>query len=247
MRTSTYVIRMGSLIVAGLVIAVVGASSQSTMVVFQGLPHTGIGGAVLRLDRALDALNVTTFDPAGQDGVATALRDATSWASRLEASGDAALALDLSWHAIADSRRIASASMRRVGTMLELSARFTGATTPTYSASVYANGRLVGALGGLPPTAHVVVPESFCRVPEFAAILNCRLVSRFHNTPNGCGYGFLGRETVSFRLPNGTVVAGNELRLEEEVAVPGQYAYMTFNAMVMQSNADLTVLSENVR
>jgi hypothetical protein len=192
MRTSTHVIRIGSLIVAGVVVAVAGASSQSTAVVFQGLTHSVVGSAVLRIDRVRDALDVTTFDPSGEDGVLVALREATSWAARLEASGDATLPLNLSWHAIADSRRIASASMRRVGQTLELSAAFTGATTPTYTASVYANGRLVGALGGLPPTALVIVPESFCRVPEFAAVLNCRMVSRFHNTPNGCAYDFVG-------------------------------------------------------
>lgn len=42
-------------------------------------------------------------------------------------------------------------------------------------------------------------------------------------------------------------MTGNELRLVEEVAVAGHYPYLTFDAMVMQSNADLTVLSESVR
>ena len=247
MRTSTHVIRIGSLIVAGVVIAVAGASSQSPAVVFRGLTHSAVGGAVLRVDNVRDALDVSTFDPSGEDGVRVALREATSWAARLEATGAAALPLNLSWHAIADSRRIASASMRRVGKTLELSAAFTGATTPTYTASVYNNGRMVGALGGIPPTAHVVVPESFCSVPEFVAILNCRLVSRFHNTPDGCAYGFLGEQAAAFRLPNGTVVTGNELRLVEEVAGPASYSYQTFGGMVMQSNADLTVLSETAR
>ena len=246
MRKPTHVIRMSSLMVAGVVIATTWASGQAPGVVFQGLTHSAVGGAVLRVDKARDALSISTFDPAGGDGVAVALRDATSWSARMEASEDAALPLNLSWHAIADSHRIASASMRRVGDTLQLSAVFTGATRPTYTASVYANGRLVRALGGIPPTAHIVVPSNFCRVPEFVALLNCRIVA-FHSTPYGCVYGWVGRQPAAFRLPNGAVVTGDELRLVEEVPVGGASQYLSFSSMVMQSNADLTLLSETAQ
>ena len=237
----------GFAIVAGLMIFTVCTTAQSSTVLFQGLAHTAVGGAVLRLDQAGEALTVATFDPSGADGVAVALRKANSWTARMEATGDASLALGLSWHAIADSQRISSASMRRVGKTFEISAVFTGATRPTYAAYVYNDGHLVGSLGGLEPTAHVVVPEGFCRVPEFAAILNCRLASRFHNVDAACAWEWIFGEKLAVRLPNGTVVTGNELRLVEEVRPASHYLYETFDRIQIQSNADLTLLAETVR
>ena len=236
----------GFAIVAGLMIFTAWASAQSSTV-FQGLTHTAVGGAVLHLDQGREALTVATFDPSGEDGVAVGLREATSWTARMEATGDDTLPLGISWHAIADSQRISSASMRRAGETFEFSAVFTGATRPTYAAYVYNDGRLVGSLGALQPTAHVVVPESFCRVPEFAAILNCRLTSRFHNVNAACVWEWIFGEKLAFRLPNGTVVTGNELRLVEEVRPAGHYLYLSFDAMQIRSNADLTLLSETVR
>ena len=123
----------GFAIVAGLMISAAWMSAQSSSIVFRGLAHTAVGGAVLRLDQAREALTVATFDPSGEDGVAVALREANSWTARMEATGDDSLPLGLSWHAIADSHRISSASMRRVGKTFEISAVFTGAARPTYA------------------------------------------------------------------------------------------------------------------
>jgi hypothetical protein len=237
----------GPAIVSAFMIFTAGANAQSSTIIFQGLAHTAVGRAVLRLDQARPALTVATFDPSGEDGVAVALKEAISWTARMEATGDVSLPLGISWHAVADSQRISSASMRRVGKTFEIGAVFTGATRPTYGAYVYSDGRLVGSLGGLEPTAHVVVPESFCRVPEFAAILNCRMVSRFHNVDAACAWEWIFSEKVAMRLPNGTVATGNELRLVEEVRPAGHYLYETFHAVQILSNADLTLLAETVR
>jgi hypothetical protein len=260
MRKPTHVVRLcsgvrgfagsrarGFAIFAIVMIATAWANAQSSVVVFQGLTHTAVGGAVLRVDKERNALNVETFDPAGEDGVAVALREASSWTGRLEATSADSLPLNLSWHAVADSQPISSASMRRVGKAFEFSAVFTGATKPTHSAYVYKDNRLVGSLGALPPTAHIVVPEGFCRVPEFAAVLNCRMVSRFRNVEDVCMWEWFFGEQLAFRLPNGTVVTGNELRLVEEVRPPGHFLYQTFHEIVIQSNADVTLLSESVR
>ena len=237
----------GFAIFAIAMIATAGANAQSSVVGFQGLAHTPVGGAVLRVDKERNALNVDTFDLAGEDGVAVALREANSWTGRLEATAADSLPLNLSWHAVADSQPISSASMRRVGRTFEFSAVFTGATRPTHSVYVYNEGYLVGSLGALPSTAHIVVPESFCRVPEFAAVLNCRMVSRFRNVEGVCIWEWFFGQRLAFRLPNGTVVTGNELRLVEEVRPPGQYLYLSFDEIVIRSNADVTLLSESVR
>jgi hypothetical protein len=235
-----------SLIVGTMCVATT-ASAQSSSVVFQGLEHRAVGGATVKLNAERDALDVNTFDLAGGDGVAVALGEATSWTARLRAAGSSPLSL--SWHAMADGRRISSASMRQVGDRFEVRALFTGATKSTYNAAVYKDGRLVGAVGGVPSTAHIIVPESFCEVFGSIGFIACDIVSNFHNGPNGdCGFGFMFPGEVTIRLPNGVRLAGNELRLVEEVDPAGHYPYLSFDAMVMQTTArTLTLFSESVR
>ena len=60
----------------------------------------------------------------------------------------------------------------------EISASFTGGTRPTYSAQVYNDGQLVGAIGGLPPTARInLAGFTFCDTLSEL----CRLTIEFEN------------------------------------------------------------------
>jgi hypothetical protein len=247
MSKSLLVLTACSQIAIGAAVTATRASAQSSTVVFQGLTHTAVGSATLRLDAERDALEVNTLDLAGEDGVAVTLKEATSWTARLGTTGSSALPLRLSWSALADGRRISTASMRQDGGGFEVSALFTGATRSTYSAYVYDQGRLVGALGSLPPTAHIVVPISFCQA--FSDILECRFTSTFHNSPNSeCEWRFAWGQTVVLQLPNGVKVAGNELRLVEEVRPASHYPYLSFDRIVMQGNApSFAFFSETVR
>ena len=79
------------------------------------------------------------------------------------------------------------------------------------------------------------------------ALLNCRLASRFHDVDAVCVWEWIFGEKLAVRLPNGTVVTGNELRLVEEVRPAAHYLYETFNEIQIHSNADLTLLAETVR
>ena len=224
------------------------ARAQSSPVVFQGLTHSAVGRATLHVDTARNTLDVNTFDPLGADGVAVGLRKATAWSARMTATTSTSMPLNISWHAIADGKRISTATMKQMGDNFDLSVLFTGATRPTYSVYVYNGGQLAGSLGSLPPAAHVYIPPSVCDTPEFVPYFTCRFVSKFYNTLNDeCVWEFEWAAPQPVRLPNGTTVTGNKLRLMEEVRGAGQYAYLTFDAMVMQSSADLTLLSESVR
>ena len=128
-----------------------------------------------------------------------------------------------------------------------MSGVFTGATTtPTFSAQVYNNGRLVGAIGSLPPDGAVdFLPVDFCRaVPEF-----CVFTTEFHTLFDGaCMVKIVGSRAVPIRLPNGTIVTGNELRLVEEVRPASHYPYLGFDTMTMRSDApSFAILSESLR
>lgn len=248
MQKTIRFVRKSALVVTGLVVAAVWVEARAATVLFQGLTHTAVGGAVLRHDTAGDTLAVATFDPAGGDGVAVGLPKTSSWAARLQVV-DRGLPLKLSFDALADARRISTAAISRTAGVSEFSAVFTGSTRPTYTAAVYRGGQLVGAVGSLPPAARVYVPPSPCDIPEFRPFFICgNLVSRFHNTADGeCIWAFVFDRTQSFRLPNGAVLTGNELRLIEEVSAPGHYPYTSFDGMVVRTNGDLTLQTESVR
>jgi hypothetical protein len=228
-------------------ISTISVSAQTIApVVYQGLRHTPIGGAALQLDTSRNTLDVNTSDPSGGDGVAVDLDNTTSWSAQLGTSGDPGLSLAMTWHAIADGQRISSAFLRQIDDRFALNARFTGSTASTYAVQVYDNGRLVGALGGVPPTAHVYIPRWIpCEFLEHG----CSFIIRFHNNANHeCEWNLASRNAGPITLPNGAQVTGNEVRLIEEVHAGGQYPYLTFDGLTMQTNARvLTLFSESAR
>ena len=246
MSKTFHLIGVSSRIVAVLMAGAALAHAQSSPVVFQGLPHTAVGYATLQLDPARAALNVIGLGSTGKDGVAVKKEGATSWTARVEVPVAGMPPLNLSWSALADGRRIGSGLLQQKGDTLEMSGVFTGATTtPTFTAQVYNNGRLAGAIGSLPPTVHVDVLLDFCRaVPEF-----CVFTTEFHTLFDGaCMVKIVGSRAVPIRLPNGTVVTGNELRLVEEVRPASHYPYLGFDTMTIRTDApSFAIRSESLR
>ena len=240
-----HVLAVSSRIVAVLIAGAALAHAQSSPVVFQGLPHTAVGHATLQLDPVRGALDVIGLGPTGADGVAVRRNGATSWTARVEVP-TTGIPLDLLWSALADGRAIGSGRLRQDGDNFEMSGIFTGATTaPTFSAQVYNNGRLVGAVGGQPPDGRIFVPVSICTwVPE-----QCQIAIEFQTLDDGaCMVKIVGSRAVPIRLPNGTIVTGNELRLVEEVRPAGHYPYLGFDTMTMRSDApSFAILSESMR
>jgi hypothetical protein len=246
MSKSLPVIAAVSQLVAVLIAGAAPANAQSSAVVFQGLTHTPVGAATLRVDPSRKTLDVGLLGPAGEDGVAVETPGGTSWTARVRTAVVGGLPLRMSWNALADGRRIGSGLLRQTGDQFAISAVFTGATTKaTSSVQVYRDGRLVSAIGGLQPTAQTYLPIDFCRtVPEF-----CEFTGEFHTLADGaCMIRIVSPTTAPIRLPNGTVVTGNELRLVEEVRPAGHYPYLGFDTMTMLSDArSFEILSESVR
>jgi len=246
MSKSFQVLAASSRVVAVLMAGAALAHAQSPPVVFQGLPHTPVGYAALQLDPARGALDVVGLGSTGKDGVAVRKDGSTSWTARVEVPVAATQLLNLSWSALADGRRIGSGLLRQNGDTLEMSGVFTGATTtPTFSAQVYNNGRLVGAVGSQPPSARVFFPITICTwVPE-----QCRIAAEFHTLDDGaCMVKIVGSSAVPIRLPNGTIVTGNEVRLVEEVRPAGHYPYLGFDTMVTRSDApSFAIVAESLR
>jgi hypothetical protein len=216
-------------------------------VVFEGLPHTAIGNALLRVDTSRRVLEVQPLDPGGTDGVRVALPDTTSWTARMSASDALDGALSMKWDAVADGRAISTASMLRSGSRFEVRAGFTGALKPTFSAQVYNAGQLVGSVGGVPSTGHVWIPVSWCY--QFSDLFDCGFTTEFHNSANSaCEWRFVYSRSIPVTLPNGAVATGNELRLVEEVKPAGHYPYLKYNDIILRSNTRLlTLFSETFR
>ena len=246
MSKSFQVLVVSTRIAAGLVAGAALAHAQSPQVIYKGFPHTAVGDATLRLDPSRGALDVIGLGPTGKDGVAVKKEGSTSWAARVEVPVAGMPPLNLSWSALADGRRIGSGVLRQNGDTLEMSGIFTGATTtPTFTAQVYNNGRLAGAIGSQPSSSHVDVLLKFCTaVPEA-----CVFTTEFHTLFNGaCMVTIVGSMSVPIRLPNGAVVTGNEVRLVEEVRPGGHYPYLGFDAMTVRSDApSFALLSESLR
>jgi len=238
------------LVAALLSITTCAAAQTTAPVVFEGLRHTPVGSATLLLDTSRHTLDVLTADPDGNDGVAVDTGQATNWTASHRASIDPSRPLGMTWTAIADGQAISTARLRQSGDRFALSARFTGATSPTstYAIHVYDNGRLVGSLGSVPPTAQILVPISLCNLVEF---IHCEFVSKFLNDVDlNCGwkFEFSSKLSMPIELPNGVRVKGNELLLVEEVRGAGHYPYLNFGGLMLQTNANtLTLFSESVR
>ena len=179
--------------------------------------------------------------------VASRLAGRPGWTAGFGAITYPTVPLNLSWAAIADGQRISTAAMRQTSKGFEISASFTGGTRPTYSAQVYNDGQLVGAIGGLPPTARI----NLARLHILRhAVENTTLTIEFENDASSrCGWLVgTGTHKGTFSLPNGVSLTGNELRLVEESATGGPLPVLTFDGIVMQSNAyQLALFSETVR
>jgi hypothetical protein len=225
-----------------------GVAAQTFSVTFRDLAHVRLGGATLALDAREDALVVRTADPRGTDGVRVDLgRGVTSWSARVRPTLSPDQPFSLTLGAIADGQVISRAFVRQTADALEVSAQFTGGTTSTYSAQVYDNGRMVGAVGGLSARARIGLPIDICQaVPEF-----CEWGPVFQNTLFGeCMWriGSASGVDAEFALPGGSRIRGDELRLVEEVDPAGHYPYLSFSAITIQTSAPvLTVYSETVR
>jgi hypothetical protein len=231
-------------VVAGLLIGTVSANAQS--VVYQGFKHTPVGAATLRVDTSRNVLEVGALGPTGEDGVAVKTTTATSWTARVRTPLTKGVPLHMSWNAIADGRRIGSGVLRQTGDQFEIRPIFTGGiSSPTFSAQVYNAGRLVGAVGGQSPVGKIPTLADICRTtPEF-----CEFTGTFHTLPDGaCMISILTAAVTTFRLPNGAVLTGNELRLVEEVPPGGHYPYLGFDTMTMLSDArSFEIAAETLR
>jgi hypothetical protein len=232
---------------AGILSVAAGATAQTASpVVYRGLTHSAIGGAVLQVDARHDTLEVTHLDPNGADGVAVHLRDTTTdWNAAL-GTLNGGLPFAAAFNAVAEGESISSASLRQAGDRISLSARFTGATTPTYAAVVFKEGKLVASLGGVPPTAQTYIP---IWVPCEFLENGCSFFPRFRNNPNGaCEWSFVFHRAGRITLPDGRHVTGDEVRLIEEVRPAGHYPYLSFDGVTIQTTGrTLTLFSESAR
>ena len=127
MPTGLRVSTLRVLFITGTLSAATGAAAQTTApVIYQGIPHTAIGNAVLQPDSERNTLDVRTSDPNGGDGVAMRLRASTTdWTAHV-GTENGGLPLVMTLNAIADGQRISTSVLREVDDRIVLGAQFTG-------------------------------------------------------------------------------------------------------------------------
>ena len=198
---------------------------------FAGLEHCAVGDAFLKTGDD-GSLTVANLGGKGGDGAAVALGQATTWVASLSLEPAAGGGSTFSTTARADGQDISRADLRATadGTV-GLSASFTGGKG-SYAALVYRNGQLVGSQGGLEADRFVNFYED-----EDLFMWLISIWTFFARMADGsCGWMIeLDRDT-QIRLPDGTIVTGDEIHLIEEVAKGGHYPYTSFDGMTLTGN-----------
>jgi hypothetical protein len=240
-------------------------------VLFQGLNHCGVGSARLYLTQA--GLRVETSSTSGSDGVVSYLGQAATWTANAFTDTAGAVSEQTVLTAVAEGAPTSSATLAAEGGSTTYLATFTGTgTQSTYSASVYRQGILQAAVGGIPSgsvalrTIQGGGPDRFnpacrpstqtydaciyyCRANNYASCSYCGIpcYRRFGVTYRGACQWAFSTSAPSVQLADGRVVLGDEIVLTEEVTGPSSYPYLAFDRMVLRSTArSVTITSESV-
>ena len=230
---------------------------------YQGIDHCPVGLATLTAEA--DGLSVSGVGPDGQDGVVSHFAPATVWNGQLELPAGPGTNQTTHLSAISAGEVISELHIAPEDGRLRLEATFTGdAETSTYSVLIYEDGLLKGSLGGFSGDASQSTLSSKASSAN-GPTLSTRIalyVDGFYmgeiedsywrpwfifgnsNTDGACLWAMHSAEPATFDLPNGDRVVGDEVRIMEDVQGPGDYPYVSFDAIETRSTADFTVIDE---
>lgn len=239
-------------LLAGLVLTA--PAQAQDCVPFQGIDHCPIGLATL--SAGPDGLTVTSPGGDGSDGVESRFDPTTFWKAQfaLPAGEDNNQATHFS--SISAGKVTSELDIAPEDGRLHLQASFTGdAETSTYSVLIYDDGILVGSLGGFSGEGDGNTLSSKKAGPNritqrIALYIDGIYMGQIREpwwwpwvsfgiaNDGGCNWGLQMANDVTFSLPDGNRVVGDEVRFEEDVRGPSHYPYLGFEAIATQSTAE---------
>lgn len=239
-------------LLAALVLAAPATAQEC--VPYQGIDHCPVGLAVL--SAGPDGLTVTSPGGSGEDGVVSRFAPTTFWNARLAIPAGAGNNQATHFSSISAGEVTSELDITPENGRLHLEATFTGdAETSTYSVLIYDDGILVGSLGNFSGEGDGNQLSGKAagknRLAQKIALYIDGIymgqieepwwwpwVSFGISNGGGCIWGMQMAHDVTFSLPDGNHVVGDQVRFEEDVRGPSHYPYLGFEAIETRSTAE---------
>lgn len=228
-----------------LTLTPIAAFAQGECADLDGIEHCALGAANLSIAKGghiiIDNIDGMT------DGVSASFSEGVSWGSAVAIEEDPDGGNVLTAAARSAGEVTATNTVRRdADGELSASATFTGAVEGrTYSVLVYNGGVLQGGAGGINDG------DTAFWIPTHDEDVMMWLIGfwgfHFRMANGGCEWELGLNEVRTLRLADGTVLEGDEIRLQEEVKGDGHYAYTGFDGIDIVGHAtSLTMSSASV-
>lgn len=238
-----------------------GAAAAQGCVPFKDIDHCPVGGALLGMAPDGSGLEVSYLGQEGNDGVSSRFAGATQWDARIEFTNPSTEPSSVTLTARANGEATSRATVRPVEGGYLMQAAFTGASgASTYSALIYNDGVLQGAVGGIRSAGSggqgapsVAAPPAFqSTTAQVAVYVDGMYWGELDLDRNwwwwgfgfgimsngGCTWGIQMAAAREIALPDGNIVEGDEIRLIEEVRGGGHYPYVTFDSIQVTSSVE---------
>ena len=243
-----------STFIAAASLLIAGAASAQDCVSFQGIDHCPIGKSSLRASQG----GLSVANNGDGAGVSSRFQPTVFWNSHMEIAGGMQHSTALS--SISGGETTSRLFIEPEGDTLRLRSEFTGASgDSTYSVLIYRDGVLQGSLGNLSGggSSATVADALTKRAPNVG---NSDIIAdpmdewfylywwlHFFISPmGGCNWGIGMDAAVSFLMPDGSTVVGDEIRFSEDIAGSGHYPYLGFEAIDTVSTASSLRITEEL-
>lgn len=239
-------------LLAGLVLAAPAPAQEC--VPYQGIDHCPVGLAALSVGP--DGLTVSSPGGSGEDGVVSRFAPTTFWNAQFALPAGAGNNQATHFSSISAGEVTSELDIAPKNGRLQLEATFTGdSETSTYSVLIYDDGILKGSLGGFSgePDENKTSGKAAGgnRLTQRIALYIDGIYMGQIEEPwwwpwitfgiandGGCNWGIQLANDVTFSLPDGNRVVGDEVRFEEDVRGPSHYPYLGFEAIETRSTAE---------
>ncbi len=224
--------------------------ARANCVEFEGIQHCSIKNATLSLSSDGQRLLVKGLGANGEDGVTSHLDDAAYWSAELRIPSPS-VGDKTRLTAVADGQVASRVRFELVNDGLQVNTVFTGAAGDrTYRVGVYSGGQMIHEVFGADSSTNITINRFPVPIPipwpdpwpePWPPIIVFNISQQ-----GACVWQASFDEAVEVWSDGVLVGAGDEIRLQEDVQGAGHYFYGAFEAMRIQSNGPMVVVTDEV-